>query len=279
MNVYLSLMQSAGAPWTVERLSTLLSAHGFQQADVRVGESVTYVSEQRFEELERFIRTFFRWLDGGTENEVPTWSILVSDRPLSRDQRPHHLPEWALIEFFHSLLLDEEPFQQLSRVDPDFASRFSWNGHLHLHIFRRTTERHAPAATPPGEPVAVPFESFSSRPEAGAQVTTVKVSGFPQLMELARHAYRDVRIDSAPGLGGLNAVVLLSAEGNRLRTGNEPQGAFSLYNLAALGLRYSTDPRSLASLIADKSIEVLHITAEPRDVKDEDRRDGVSRSS
>lgn len=97
-------------------------------------------------------------------------------------------------------------------------------------------------------------------------------------MELARHAYRDVRIESAAELGGLNAVVLLSAERNRLRTGNEPEGAFSLYNLEALGLRYSTDPSSLASLIADKSIEVLHITAEPRDVDDEDQTDGVSRS-
>ena len=68
MNVYLSLMQSAGVPRTAERLSALLSAHGFQQADVRVGESETYASEQRFEEQERFIRTFFRWLDERTEN-------------------------------------------------------------------------------------------------------------------------------------------------------------------------------------------------------------------
>jgi hypothetical protein len=91
----------------------------------------------------------------------------------------------------------------------------------------------------------------------------IQVQGFDQLVSIARSAYHDLRTDYSRGIGGLNALVLLSAERNHLRGGSEPEGSFSLYNLPALGLRYSYEPDSIANSVAEGKMKILRIVAEP----------------
>jgi hypothetical protein len=115
----------------------------------------------------------------------------------------------------------------------------------------------------------VDLEHFSNGPDVGAQATTIQANGFTRVLAIARRAYRDLGIPADGPLGGLNAVVLLSAERNRDLRNGEPSGQFVLYNLPALGLRYSSDAESLANLVANEALDILDITAEPGDEREE----------
>jgi hypothetical protein len=107
------------------------------------------------------------------------------------------------------------------------------------------------------------METFSNDPHGQPQITTVRVSRFDELVSIARSAYGDLRIAESHGLGGINALVLLSAERNRVYRGFEPRSCFALYNLSALGLRYSGEPTSLSNATATGIIEIVRVVAQP----------------
>ncbi len=254
------------------KISALLVSHNFRHAELSYGDTQTYESTKSAEDVEIFVRHLLAWLDAieiPAEQEVPTWSFLATSRTLASEQSPRSLPRWVLAEFFNSILLDEEAFARLANVAPDLAGQFEPKSDLRLYIYkRRPRQRHE--RVDHNGPTQVPIEQFSNDPHGEPQVTSVRAEGFRQLVSLAHSAYRDLRINPDRGLGGLNALVLLSAEENHLPKHTEPEGKFALYNLSALGLRYSQNPDSLASLLVKGRLEVLHITAEPADDQQED---------
>jgi hypothetical protein len=136
MNCYLSLI---GSDWEENGgMSALLVSHGFHRSELLYGDSLVYTSNKTPEEVEIFVRHFLLWLGSHTsssERRVPAWSILATHRALSSEQSPQYLPLWALVEFFNSILLEDEVIHRLARAAPDLASRFEPNENLGLSIY------------------------------------------------------------------------------------------------------------------------------------------------
>jgi len=282
MKCYLTLIHASDWEERLGEVSPLLSSHGLRRTDLSFGESLTYESTKNTVEAEILVRHFLVWLDSvvaSSDRGVPPWSILVTNRRLASERSPRDLPRWALAEFFNSVLLEEEALARLAHVDPNLAHHFELNRDLQLYVYKwtpRQGQRHERADGE--EPTEVAFEDFSNDPGSEPQKTTVSAKGFQHLVSLAKSAYRGLRIDSSRGLGGVNALVLLSGELNHLRRGTEPEGPFALFNLSALRLRYSADPDSLANSVTSGKLEVLQITAEPGNKDEEEEGDGFSSS-
>lgn len=265
MKVYFSLiggMPSAPAHWILD----LLEGHQFRQTDAAPQPSVTFAADLGAGDLVRFLREIAELV---REFQWHPWSLLVTDQPILSRDGSEGISQLVLVEFWQTVWVDAEAFDRLKEIDPEVVFHFHWDAHLRLNRARWPPERPAERIASLEDPQAVDLEHFSNGPDVGAQATTIQANGFTRVLEIARRAYRDLGIPADGPLGGLNAVVLLSAEWNRDLRNGEPSGEFVLYNLPALGLRYSSDAESLANLVANEVLDIVGITAEPGDEREE----------
>jgi hypothetical protein len=193
----------------------------------------------------------------GEVRSVP-WSLVVTGRDLltaREEQTRNTIPAWVLIEFHNSILIEETVLGLLRERAPDIAGPFSpcTNG---LYSFRWN------APTPKREP-ELPTGHLDNGPNAPSQSVEVVAESFADLVSKAGHVYQGGSLPRRGDLGGLNALVLLSAEKAGLSRGVEPRGRFILYNMTALGLSLASDPNSLSTLVEAGKIQIDNVVAEP----------------
>jgi hypothetical protein len=244
------------------RIRDMLAAHRFRETDAARRPSVTFVTDLRTPDVAELIRGMEGIIE---ESQWRSWSLLVTDRAVWNADGSEGISQLVLVEFWQTVWVDSEGLDRLKAIDPELVSHFHWDERFQLHVAQWPPDRPSERIASLDEHRLVDLEQFSNGPDAGALGTTIQAKGFKGALEIARRAYRDVRISEYRGLGGLNAVVLLSAERNGRSRNGEPQGEFVLYNLAALGLRYSSEPESLANLVGKESVKVIDIIAEPED--------------
>ena len=88
----------------------------------------------------------------------------------------------------------------------------------------------------------------------------VDVNSFDDLVEAAKRVYASLDLPDAEQVGGINALILLSAERNHLGR-STPSGHFPLFNTRALGLEYSEDRHSLVNHVLAGRVDLLSVVA------------------
>ena len=269
------IWKSAWAPLH-DQLSEFFHAHKLRPSKFATESWAVFETHLDAAEATKLIIDFFEWLQRVgwfTQSEPPPWSIVATSRRLVSDwdRSPNSLPEWILAEFFNTIFVEEQVFSELERGVPDIAGRFEFREQFMLHAWCVGREQRAEQLPPPGPTaeVVVQLREMRNDPEAPAQKAIVYAHSFREVMEAAPLAYRDVPSQSQRGLGGLNALVLLSAERNGIEKHMEPNGEFWFFNTTALGLQRSQRPDSISNLVEHGALQLLEVVAEPRK-EDED---------
>jgi len=196
------------------------------------------------------------------EGELP-WTILVTDRRLEPQAKPSDcvVPEWALVEFFDTILLEPSVHRALSAmVGPHMeGARYDERSALYLWPWKSPRGQHTPE-TESGEES---LRHMTNSPDSPPEAVPVHVKGPCHLLQLAEIAYADVEIHPHQAIGGRNALLLLSLEASREFSRQTMTGTFTFYNATALNLRHSRLPHSLANLILTGQVELLQAIAEP----------------
>ena len=113
------------------------------------------------------------------------------------------------------------------------------------------------------EEVEVELGKMDNGSDAPPRKTTIAVTGFGDIQRASQRAYADVPIELELGIGGINALALLSAERNGIRGQTEPKGSFVLYNRRALRLETTKSGESFSNLVRSRKVAVLEVIAEP----------------
>jgi hypothetical protein len=270
MRCFITLIYSSEWSSLREELYVLLQPHRFRPSEFTNESQEVFEATLSSDEISRILPWFLRWVEtrrASRDNQSLPWSILVTERGLTDE--PHasrdSLPKWVLSEFFNTILLEEGQLISLKQLAPELASRFEFYPNLSLYTWRWSPEQAKPTLPSVDEGVRqVDLGDMRNHPDCAAQKSTIFVQSFRDVIKSARIAYGDVLSAAGEQLGGINALVLLSAERNQLRGGLEPAGSFSLFNTTALGLRFSQLPGLLPNLVQRGDVQLIEAVAEPR---------------
>lgn len=283
MNCYLTLIGRDSWERWLDKVSPLIAAHGFHHSDIVPGGSFAFEANLDIEGIEIFVRHFLRWLQEDArsrEGQRPPWSIVAADRypgaeAIEASERP--LPAWVLTEFRNTILLEEPAYGKLIRAAPEIRGLFQFHERLGLHAYHWSPPRRERENRQGGSAVMeVTAENFSNDPHGPPQLVKISADGFSHLVRVAERFWPLVGAARSRNIGGVNALVLLSAERNGLKRGTQPVGSFDLYNVSALGLRYGASSESLVNSVINGKLSVIDVRAQPTD--EEEPKDGISRT-
>src|SRR5262245_44471154 len=102
MKVYFSFiggMHSAPAP----RILRLLEAHPFRETDAAPQPSVTFVADLRIGDSAWLLREVAEFV---REYQWHSWSLLVTERPISNWESSEGISQLVLVEFWQTVWLD-----------------------------------------------------------------------------------------------------------------------------------------------------------------------------
>jgi hypothetical protein len=283
MKCYLTLIGRDSWKRWLDRVSALIAAHGLHHSDIVRGGSFAFEANSDIEGIEIFVRHFLRWLQEDVrsrEGQQPPWSIVATDRHSGADAfeaSEQALPPWILTEFHNTVLLEEPAYGQLVRVAPEMSNLFQFHERLGFYVYHWSPPRRERGNREgDSEVMEVTAENFSNDPHGPPQRVKISTDGFSHLVRVAERLCSGIRTDHVRNVGGVNALVLLSAERNGLKRGMQPVGSFDLYNLSALGLHYSPSSESLVNSVINGELSVLEVRAEP--TEEEEQEDGISRT-
>lgn len=243
------------------------------------------LSTESWEVFERFgsamdcashVHDFISWLGNKgflNQEAPPPWAVVVTERELVAEwnKETETLPRWILAEFFNTVFLDDIVFAALREIAAWHASLFEYKEQFAMYG-RRWVTRPVPRdqeRAGEGKQVEaeieqeIPVASMRNGPNTPPQKASLEINGFAELQALGKKAYADVPVDYQVGFGGMNALLLLSAERNAIRGGIDPHGRFVLYNATALGLRTTELRNAISILVRNRTIELLEVVAEP----------------
>lgn len=199
----------------------------------------------------------FKKLYTTVDEDIPDlWqvSMAASVQPLAIEEKPigDQLPGWILREFGSALILDSFIYSYQSNKDrfkqfqgkPVFYIFKPEMGVLRVKVRPERQLRKMRNIDPDASPQKIP-------------VKKVLIEDLPQLAEIA---YGDISVTAQ--IGGRALLLSFSLEQNSHMVQAE-KGTFTFYNAPALGLKYHTQPNSLADHIQRGKILVLEAIAEP----------------
>ena len=243
------------------------------------------LSTESWEVFERFgsamdcashVLNFISWLGNKgflNQDAPPPWTVVATDRDLVAEwnKETETLPRWILAEFFNTVFLDDAVFAALREMAPWHAGLFLYKEQFAMYGRRWVRTQIEPDQERSEEieqveaerEQEVPIASMRNGPNTPPQKASLEINGFADLKALGKQAYADVPVDYRVSFGGVNALLLLSAERNAIRGNIDPHGRFVLYNATALGLRTTELRNAISILVRNSTIELLEVVAEP----------------
>jgi hypothetical protein len=269
---YLTILWKSKWVPLLSRLQEFLHEHGFRQSEYTSESWDTFEVSATPEEVANLVTAYLDWLDKagfGDQQTPPPWSIVATAKRIveaKEGQRIlHTLPKWVLVEFFNTFLLEESALAALHEIAPALANKFEFRSQMGLHEWRwsPSPSHQQPKKPKLGEEIEVELRQMRNGPDAQPQKSRISVRGFEDISRTAGEAYADIPAQLDVGIGGVNALILLSAERNGIRGLTEPEGTFVLYNVKALGLQTTKLNEAVSNLVRNRKIEVLEVIAEP----------------